>query len=179
MELKSGGCSEAPKPGWLGAITRACSARRSSTGAVALMPMRGCRNRSGRPLPRSINSMRTPLITRAAVARAAALRSAAIDFCLNPIGRLPPHLVGIGCEIPAPREFARKRSNALMPVKAGSTVSDTANTKTEFRQGIVYAPHHAHALQPTLYLPPPPPPLPPPPHTHPHHRPPPPPHTPP
>ena len=36
MVVNDLGCSEPPKPGWLGAITRACSASRSSTGAVGI-----------------------------------------------------------------------------------------------------------------------------------------------
>src|SRR5260370_21751289 len=40
-----------------------------------------------------------------------------------------------------------------MPVKAGSTVSDTAETSSESRPGIVYATHDGVELQGDLYLP--------------------------
>src|SRR5262249_34802093 len=59
--------SARPKPGWVGAITWARLASASSTGALPAIPVAGCRNRSGRPCPRSISSTRTPLITIASV----------------------------------------------------------------------------------------------------------------
>src|SRR5215469_870264 len=138
MPVNRAGCSERPNPGWIGAIRRARSARWSSTGAPGDSPMPGWRNRSGRPRPRSINSIRTP-----STASELILPSAAMAFPFARDWMNFPHAVVIGCEIPAPG----------ICVKWGSAVPDTDTSKTEVHRGITYATHDGVALQGDLYLP--------------------------
>src|SRR5215472_6659301 len=132
MPVKPAGCCEPPNPGWIGAIRRARSARRSSTGASGDRPMPGWRNRSGRPRPRSIISIRTP-----STASELTLPSAAMGFPLARDWMNFPHVVVIGCEIPAPGNLH----------EVGGSVPDTDTSKTELRRGITYATHDGVAVQ--------------------------------
>ncbi len=51
MVVNDRGCSEPPKPGCVGAITRACSASRSSTGACGIEADAGMQEQQRPPLP--------------------------------------------------------------------------------------------------------------------------------
>src|SRR5205085_11815206 len=129
MVSNARGCSEPPKPGCEGAITRARSASRSSTGAAPSRPMPGCRNNSGRPRPRSISSTRMPLTV---IKDGGSCADADIGEPLQEDGYLLPspcHIVG---NSQAPTKFRA-------PLTNGVAVPETSRSHCEIRKNVAYA----------------------------------------
>src|SRR5437016_4885837 len=131
MVSNARGCSEPPKPGCEGAMTRARSARRSSAGATPSRPMPGCRNNSGRPRPRSISSTRMPLtVIKDGGSRADADIA---EPLLEDGHRLPSpcHIVG---NSQAPAKFRA-------PLTNGVAVPETSKSDCEIQKNLAYANH--------------------------------------
>src|SRR2546423_3648505 len=131
MVSNARGCSEAPKPGCDGAITRARSASRSSAGAAPSRPMPGSRNNSGRPRPRSISSTRMPLTV---IKDGGSRADADIAEPLQEDGhRLPSpcHTVG----------NSQAGTKFRAPLTNGVAVPETSKPNCEIRKNVAYANH--------------------------------------
>src|SRR5262249_42723734 len=141
--VKDFGCSELPKPGWLGAITRACSASLSMTGALRSSPMPGWRNRSGRPCPFSMASTLMPLTVMAAAGSCCGLPPAP--------RRLSSHPLAILWEIGS----ANGKPGALQFADCGLCFGGEIVTEPtcEIHNNLTYATHDGVELKGDLYLP--------------------------
>ena len=135
-----GNC-EVPKPGCDGAMTRPPLASSCSTAASGSMPMPGCRNRIGRPVPRSTYSIVVPLTTIDLIA--SGMREP-LDYSPNS----------------APLSIARAQAvfqdHGETRVQLERNIGmNTAEKPGEFetRPGVTYATHDSVALAGDLYLP--------------------------
>src|SRR4029079_13094383 len=131
-----GNC-EVPKPGCDGAMTRPPLASSASTGAAGSMPMPGCRNKIGRPWPRSTASMVTPLTTNDVIESdiRKPLISCPAFHCTSEGG------VSRSC-----------RNGRSTERNIGMNSAEKLN-EFETRPGLTYATHDSVALAGDLYLP--------------------------
>src|SRR3984957_15746165 len=157
------GSSERPNPGWVGAITRASFASASIAARAGSMPFSGCRKRSGRPDPRSIISMRVPLMTSVgatlsavsdilppgfshpAFSRPAGCSSTANVFC----HRAPAIGGNDALRDKHERDVDRTGKIAAERRRGGKMADSNVNTHT----AIAYAKHDGVELLGDLYLP--------------------------
>ena len=155
MVVNDRGCSEPPKPGCVGAITRARSARRSSTGRRRIEPDAGMQEQERPPAALSTASMRMPLTLsdgeRNVLCRHRDRPGASCgDF--HPIPLLYYGKSASANEIPS---AALQDELAASLQQADRAVQDlvTDDQNFELRKNLAYANHDGVELTGDLYLP--------------------------